>query len=69
MGGAVQRNRAKRLLREAFRAIRPCLQGAHDMVLVARPEAAETTMPQVRDELAALLQRARILECGHKASG
>ena len=40
VGGAVQRNRVKRLLREAFSALAPGLPGGHDFVVVARPDAA-----------------------------
>lgn len=41
VGGAVERNRVKRLLREAFWAVAPSLPATHDFVLVARAEAAE----------------------------
>jgi ribonuclease P protein component len=39
VGGAVERNRVKRLLRESFSKLR--LAGGHDVVVVARPAAGE----------------------------
>jgi ribonuclease P protein component len=41
VGGAVERNRVKRLLREAFDDVREGLPADHDVVVVARPEARE----------------------------
>lgn len=40
VGGAVQRNRAKRLIREAFRQLEPQLAPGWDLVFVARTRTA-----------------------------
>jgi ribonuclease P protein component len=41
VGGAVERNRVKRLLREAFARVEGGLRPGHDVVVVARPSAGE----------------------------
>jgi ribonuclease P protein component len=41
VGGAVERNHVKRLLREAFERVEAKLERGHDVVVVARPEARE----------------------------
>ena len=37
VGGAVQRNKVKRAIRESFWKLAPELPGGHDYVIVARP--------------------------------
>lgn len=52
VGGAVRRNRAKRLLREASRRLH--WADGHDVVLVARSACAESTLQAVTDEVGEL---------------
>lgn len=63
VGGAVERNRVKRLLREAFAAEAGRGPDDHDVVVVARPEARALAeregLAGVRDALGELLDRAR----------
>ena len=62
VGGAVERNLVKRLLREAFDAEREIVPAAHDIVVVARPAARELAeregLDGVRAALRELLDRA-----------
>src|SRR5512140_593944 len=59
VGGSVQRNRAKRLLREGFRLLRREGRGALDVVVLAKPELATLGLREVRHELEQRLRRAR----------
>jgi ribonuclease P protein component len=58
VGGAVVRNRVKRLVREAFRWHRALLGPAQrDIVVIARPQAAQMDSSQITAELVALFAR------------
>jgi ribonuclease P protein component len=56
VGGAVQRNAVKRALREAFWSSADELAGAHDFVLVARPDAAGLVEREGADGVRAALE-------------
>jgi ribonuclease P protein component len=60
VGTAVVRNRVRRRLREALRAL-PFHEG-YDVVIVARPEAAHASFYELKRELTLLLKRARVLD-------
>ncbi len=62
VGGAVARNRAKRLLREASRHLYPHLLPGWDLLLIARPPITQVREPQVRQSLQALVSRAGLLK-------
>jgi ribonuclease P protein component len=63
VGGAVERNRVKRLLREAFETESARIPPGHDVVLVARPDvravAERDGLEGVRTALAELIDRLR----------
>jgi len=61
VGGAVHRNRAKRLLREAMRPLLPDLLPNWDLILIARPTLLSRTLQEIRQALLSLLRRAQVI--------
>jgi ribonuclease P protein component len=61
VGSAVRRNRAKRLLREAWRAVPPAVRDAACWrVWIARAPCSRATLAEVKSEMDRLLARRRI---------
>jgi ribonuclease P protein component len=61
VGGAVKRNKAKRLLREAMRPLLPDLLPNWDLILIARPALLSRTLQEIRRALVGLLLRAQVI--------
>ena len=60
-GNAVVRNRIKRWVREAWRALQSDLPMGLDSVWVARPKAGQAGLEKIQEEIRALYLRARLL--------
>jgi len=60
VGGSVQRNRAKRLLRESIRSLIPLLSPRWDIVLVARAPLVTAAFQDVQTAVELLLRRANL---------
>lgn len=66
VGKAVQRNRAKRLLRAALQSLLPAIMPGWDIVLLARRAMADASYQQTREALLILFQRARLLQANYE---
>ena len=62
IGGAVERSRARRLLRESFRQHQHELSQPVELVLVARPSIAGRGFAEVEKDFLAVLNRAGLLK-------
>lgn len=62
IGGAVQRNRARRVIRAAFSEYEGRLNGNYDFVFVARTRTTEVKMQTVRAEMEEQLRQLGVLK-------
>jgi ribonuclease P protein component len=60
VGGAVQRNRVKRFIREMYRTSRKAMSDQNHVVIIARPKAATLDYHQSRNAIAQLFQRGEL---------
>jgi ribonuclease P protein component len=61
VGGAVLRNRARRILRAAWRELAPRVVEGNDVVLVARTTIAGARTHELVSEVEGLLTRAQVI--------
>jgi ribonuclease P protein component len=61
VGGAVDRNRARRVLRAAWRELASGVRDGYDIVLVARQSIGGARSTDLVAEVDALLRRARVM--------
>ena len=61
LGNAVQRNRCRRVIREAYRGLVPAVQGGWDLVFVARSRTLHMKSTEVRRVMEAHLKKTGVL--------
>lgn len=62
LGGAVERNQLKRIVREAWRSHEGKLRKGFDLVLVPRMKAKTASFREISDELQHLLMKGNVIE-------
>lgn len=69
VGNAVQRNRARRLMREAIRQHLDDIQSGWDCILIARPPILQADFAEVETAVLQLLGRAKLLKVSERTDG
>ncbi len=62
IGGAVQRNRAKRILRAAIRPLTGLIKPDSDIILVAKPAIRPMKSTEIQQAILGLLKRSNLLQ-------
>lgn len=62
IGGAVIRNRARRLMKEAWRALESRVGQTYEVMVVARPEIREARLADVVGDLEDVLRTTGVIE-------
>ena len=61
LGGAVQRNRARRRLKEAWRSLTPRVEDGYDVVVASRPGLEDAKTQELTAEMEELLVLGRLV--------
>ena len=61
VGTAVNRNRAKRLMRAALQSLIPMLVPGWDLILIARPALVSSSLAETDEALQNVLRRAKLI--------
>jgi len=61
VGKAVQRNRAKRMLREAIRSLLPMIKPGWKIILISRSPVLDAKLPELETALFQLLRKAGLI--------
>ena len=65
LGGAVRRNRAKRLIREAIRPYLPKLKPGWKVIIIARSSLLEADFSEIKNSLHQLLLKVDLVKFNH----
>ena len=69
IGKAVERNRARRRMREAVRLLWDLVEPGWDLIWIARPAVKQATFAELQSACARLLRRARLLKVSATVPG
>ncbi len=62
VGNSVKRNRARRLMKESYRALKPCLREGYDFIFVARNTILDLKCADVKKSMEAAVKKAGVWE-------